>query len=465
MALRNLSIRTQLTLWYVALLGVLLIAFSIALYVLVAHALYQQVDDTLVRSAEQIDTSPPSGAGKMTVTTFVVDPATINLVRDGSMTEKAFTAAQPITNVHWTAVSPQPVTFGIAGAQIPTSTLAENGFTTLIVEGQAYRIYNVSSAPNAASVQVVQSLTPVQQTLQQLALALGIVIPTTLGIASVGGMWFARRALKPVDQITRAAQELSVNDLHQRLQLQLPDDEIGRLARTFDDMLARLDDAFQRERDFTSNASHELRTPLTAMRGEIQVALQRTRTPEEYRGVLQRLESDVHDLSKTVNDLLLLARADARRAPIEMETLDAALMLDAVRAAWLNMAQEKDIALVINAPAQLHLIGNEVYFLRAVGNLIENALKFSEPHTTITLTAARANGHVEFTIADQGIGIAAEQLPHIFERFYRAGDGRAPGTGLGLPLAQALIAAQGGEIFITSVEGKGTSAHVKMKGL
>lgn len=457
-----LPIRTRLTLWYVSLLALLLLGFSGALYFLVARALYQQVDDTLIHSAGQLafETEPTAGQ-PLTVSTFVVDPATINVVRGGEIQGTQF-----LTNAKTADILESPV--AIAVKSLAWQKMPENvTFSTVVNQGQAYRIYNSSgSTPlGEQSFQVVSSLTPVETTLQQLALALGLVVPTTLGAAALGGMWFARRALAPVDRITRAAQELSAHDLHQRLELDLPDDEVGRLANTFDDMLARLEQAFARESEFTSNASHELRTPLTVMRGEIQVALTHERTPMEYASVLQRLDADVQRMSDTVSELLLLARADVSRLEGKSEPLEAALILETVGAAWTSFAETKEVTLRVGAPPALMLRGNESYLIRALGNLVENAIKFSDEGSEVSLSATRDRNEVVFVIADEGTGIPAQQLPHVLERFYRADDGRVAGTGLGLPLAQALIAAQGGTLKISSEAGHGTRAEVRMRVL
>lgn len=458
----TLPIRTRLTLWYVSLLALLLLGFSGALYFLVARTLYQQVDDTLMRSAGQISFQPAAVSGQppaFTVSTFVVDPATVSVVRAGDVQ-----GTQLLTDSVSAGFVARPMAIWLRSAPPGVLPVSDNVmFRTVDNAGASFRVYSVGGQIGEGSMQVVSSLSTVESTLQQLALALALVVPTTLGAAAFGGMWFARRALAPVDNITRAAQQLSAHDLHQRLELNLPNDEVGRLARTFDDMLARLEHAFQREREFTSNASHELRTPLTVLRGEIQVALQHERSPQEYARVLQTLDKDVAQMSDTVNELLLLARADATRLETERETLHAGVLLETVCALWTKRAQEKEITLHVTAPDNLQLAGNEAYLLRALGNLVENAIKFSPPKTEITLTATRAQDAIVLTVQDHGAGVPAAQLPHILERFYRADDGRAPGNGLGLPLAQALLAAQGGRLTITSEEGVGTTAIVRIK--
>ena len=155
--------------------------------------------------------------------------------------------------------------------------------------------------------------------LRSLLLILGVAYPVTLALASLGGVFLAGRALSPIDKLTRLARRISAEDLSQRLNLRLPDDEVGRLARTFDEMIARLEDAFRRQRQFTADASHELRTPLTAIKGQVEVALTRPREPDAYREVLQAVNEEVDRLIRLVGSLLTLARADAGQIPVALE--------------------------------------------------------------------------------------------------------------------------------------------------
>jgi len=302
----------------------------------------------------------------------------------------------------------------------------------------------------------------VEATLYKLMFALVVIVPLSLALATFAGMWFARRALLPIDQITRTAQRISAQDLSQRLNLNLPNDEVGRLARTFDAMLARLDDAFRREREFTANASHELRTPLTVMRGGIDVVLQRPRERAEYERVLREPGADVQQLSHMAEDLLMLARADARQIAVTCEELNAAQLLQAVADELRPLAEAQQIALDVHADPALQFWGDEPKMLRVLFNLVDNALKFSAPNTRVLLTAAPKGDVVSLCVRDQGAGIASDALPHIFDRFYRGTNGDASGAGLGLAIARALVQAQGGHISSESALGQGTTFTIEL---
>ncbi len=265
--------------------------------------------------------------------------------------------------------------------------------------------------------------------------------------------------------IDRAVGHLRGRD-QQAIDLALPEHaQVGRLARTFDAMLARLDDAFRRERQFTADASHELRTPLTVMRGEIDVALNRTRSKEEYARVLRELGTDVDRLTQMANDLLTLARADASKLPLQLGAVRAARLLQAVAEEMRPLADERGVTLIERADETLTVWADEDKLLHVLFNLVENALKFTPRNGAITLSATRDNHRAVIAVADTGIGVATEHLPHLFERFYRvdeAHSSRGGGAGLGLAIAHALVVAQGGTIAAHSVVGQGTTFTIRL---
>jgi heavy metal sensor kinase len=442
-------------LWYIALLALILIAFSGALYFTLARALYQQVDDSLAVNANQLISALNIENGHLDVSGDASGGDEWNTLR-------ARGYAVRLLDSRGSVINPSS-----GDTALPFS--AQNGatnFQTVSLNGEPYRVYASPIQDNGqllGTLQIAQSLESVETALRQLVLALALIIPLTLMLATFGGMWFARRALAPIDDITRAAQRISAQDLHQRLNLNLPNDEVGRLARTFDAMLARLDDAFRREREFTDNASHELRTPLTVMRGEIDVALQRPRERAEYERVLGSLGADVEQLTRTAEDLLMLARADAQQLALSNEALNALELLQVVSDELQPIADARHITLDVGADPALAFWGDEQKMLRVLLNLVDNALKFSTPDTRVSLTASREGERVVMRVGDQGPGIPPDALPHIFDRFYRGTNGRASGAGLGLAIARALVEAQGGTITVESAVGQGTTFTIYMR--
>lgn len=446
--------------WYVALLALILVSFSGALYGLLAHGLYQQLDDSLALTAHQVISGLNIENGRLDWSSSENENSDLEAQRARGYLVQILdrTGGLRASNA--------------ASAALPSSADALNSvrsgtatWQTLTLNGESYRLYTAPIQDNEqllGALQIAQSLVTVDTTLQALLFVLALIVPLTPGFASVGGMWFARRALAPIDQITRTAQQISANALSQRLNLSLPDDEVGRLARTFDAMLMRLDDAFRREREFTANASHELRTPLTVMRSEIDVALQRPRNPSEYQRVLSELGTDVEQLTEVAEDLLLLARADAQQLALRRESLNAAELLHAVCDQFEPLAASKHITLAVEADPALVCCGDEQKLLRVLSNLVDNALKFSSNGTRVTLSAERVDERVHLRVNDQGLGIAPDALLHIFDRFYRGSAGRTSGTGLGLAIVRALVAVQGGSITVDSVVGQGTTFTIRL---
>ena len=457
------TIRVRLTLWYIALLALILLAFSAALYLTLAHSLYQQVDSTLRVNAEQLAGAVNIEQGQINFQSSEGDSSEAANIRASGYLVRLVDANGRVADT-----SARLATLPVSSAALDAARGGQTPLESVAVKGLTYRLYTRPISENGifyGALQIAQPLDEVDSALRQLLVLLLAIVPLTLALASGGGYWFAQRALAPMDRITRAAQRISAADLRQRLNLNLPDDEVGRLARTFDAMLARLDDAFRREREFTANASHELRTPLTVMRGEIDVTLNRPRTPDEYRRVLRGLGGDVDRLTRLANDLLMLARAEAGKLPLQLGAVNAARLLQAVTEEMRPLAEERGITLRERADETLTLWADEDKLLHILFNLVENALKFTPRGGAVTLSAARAGDRAALSIADTGIGIAPEHLPHIFERFYRADEARASrpgGAGLGLAIARALVLAQGGTIEAHSVVGQGTTFTIRM---
>jgi signal transduction histidine kinase len=268
-----------------------------------------------------------------------------------------------------------------------------------------------------------------------------------------------------VDRVTRAAQLIGAEDLSRRLDLDLPDDEMGRLARAFDAMIARLEAAFERQQRFTADASHEIRTPLGIMRSQLDVALARPRSPEEYVRVLEAVRLQVDRLSKLTERLLTLARADgsqtAALVPVDLQDIVAeAAASVAGRARALGIRLQVEIE---DVPAAK---GDPIWLGQLLLNLLDNALRHTPPDGRVTLSVApalggedgRANG-VAIRVEDTGEGIAPEHLPRLFERFYRAEPGRARasgGAGLGLAICDWVARLHAGRLTVTSTPGAGT---------
>jgi two-component system OmpR family sensor kinase len=368
-------------------------------------------------------------------------------------------------------------------------------------------IVSTADQTTVALLQISTSTTPIvaSVTATRLVLALGIAV--TLGIAAALTFPLMSAGLRPLVAMERASRRIAAGAMSLRLEEPPTNDEIGQLARSFNSMVEQLEAAFARQKRFVADVSHELRTPLTALSGELEMLLLGADRgkPEATRRLARGMYAEVGRLHRLVADLLTLTRLDEGRAELRDETIDLAPMLRDVAERAEHLAHGQRIHLAVSAP--LPLVHAEADRTRQVLlNLVENALKYTPPAGDITLRArpaaetkhdaegmeedeivvedmtaeatevdaaaenvaeVRATGWVEVEIADSGVGIAPEALPHVFERFYRADPARAHppkrsgGAGLGLSIAKSLIEAQGGEISVASELGRGTTVTIR----
>jgi heavy metal sensor kinase len=274
-----------------------------------------------------------------------------------------------------------------------------------------------------------------------------------------GGYFLARRALAPVDQITRAAQKISGEDLSERLNLPLPDDELGRLAAAFDDMIERLDQAFRRQRQFTADASHELRTPLAVIRSQAEVALRQPRDAAYYSRVLGSIGEESERLTRLAENLLALARADDRQ-PVACEPLDLEELVAEAGARVAPRARDRGIQLTVTIEPIGAVRGDATWLTQLLLNLLDNALRHTRANGRVQLSLGPASSGALLQVSDNGEGIPPEHLPHVFERFYRADRARsraAGGAGLGLAICAWVARAHDGRLEVASTLDRGTT--------
>ncbi len=293
--------------------------------------------------------------------------------------------------------------------------------------------------------------------------AIGLGLAAVLSLLS--GRVLARRSLRPVQALTETADRIGARSLSDRIPLTGTGDELDRLASTLNNMLERIEHHITQVRQFTADASHELRSPLAALRGNAEVALSRPRTTDELRQVLEESIEHYDRLSQIAEDLLLLARVDAGHevARRELVRLDDAVA--SVVDLYTPLAQDRSIDLVLEDHEETSLQGDGARLRQLVGNLLDNAIKFSNASGRIGVSVTNGDGVARVTIADTGEGIAAEHLPHVFDRFYRADRARSTkngGAGLGLPICRAIAEAHGGNIDVKSAPGDGTIVTVTM---
>ena len=299
--------------------------------------------------------------------------------------------------------------------------------------------------------------------LRDLALVLGLAWPAALTVAGVGGYWLARRALAPVDHMARHARRITADRLHQRLPIDSPHDELGRLATVFNDTLTRLDDAFARLKRFTADASHELRTPLTAIRSVGEVGLREHRDEAAYRDVIGSMLEEVDRLTRLVDTLLTLSRADAGQGQPVLEAVDLHQLAHEVCAHVAVLAEEKGQTLRVISADSVSASADRLLLRSALVNLAHNAIKHSPEGAVISIDVRDEQDAAVVEVSDTGPGIAEAHRDLIFERFYRVDKARSRehgGTGLGLAIAKWAVEANGGHIELRSEQGAGSTFRI-----
>jgi len=284
-------------------------------------------------------------------------------------------------------------------------------------------------------------------------------------VSGYAGYVMARRALKPMDEIGQAATRFANGDLSCRIDMTSRDREIRALMFTLNKMFGDLESSIQAQKRFTADASHELRIPLTIMRGEIEVALLRKRKPQEYEEVLRQQLDIIDRMYRIVDGLLTLARADAGLLELARDEVDLSLLVEEVGQHHLTLLSSKDVHLDMQVVDGLTVIGDEHRLSRVLFNLMNNAYKHAPANSTVRLMAYASGNEAVIEVCDQGPGIPAEHIPHIFDRFYRSDEARsreAGGAGLGLAISKRIIEAHEGQITVQSEVGQGTTFHLRL---
>jgi heavy metal sensor kinase len=444
------TIRLRLTLWYVALLAIVLLGFSTFLYASLSRKLYAELDHRLRTEKQRVidelnlDKESPDLDDLQDLPTGLVvalyDHTGGHLI-DGN-------TPQPLP------VPPEALTRVRQGQEVRNTIRLADGtqwralITPVSREGHLIGVLHMASSER-----------DIAAALDQLVALIVIAIPLTLLLAIGGGLFLAGRALGPIDRITRSAEQIEAEDLSRRLNLPWSPDEVGRLAATFDRMLDRLDRAFQRQRQFTADASHELRTPLAMLISQADIALEWHRSAEEYRQVIASIREEAARMGRLLDELLTLARADAGQQELILEPLALHDLVDDVVKAMALLAEARGVCLEGRAPVPMTVEGDQTRITQLLVNLIDNGLKYTPAGGVVTVSLERASHWAELRVMDTGVGISAEHLPHVFERFYRVDPARSRaegGAGLGLSICQWIARAHGGDITVTSQAGRGT---------
>jgi two-component system OmpR family sensor kinase len=482
--LRNISslgIRTQLILWYTVVFTMLILIFSLILYTTLQASLASGVDTELQLRTQQIAGGISSENGKIAIqdvtgelpsldsSTAQGDPNETILANTHSDVNVGILVRVLDTNGRIIYISPafRALTVPFSSITQPLKGVPWQGSITTH-NGQTVRLYSTALFDNGkifGVVQVGQSLAQLTSTLQSITIALLITAPLVLLLSAFGSYWLAKRAFRPIHRLTRTAREIKAGDLHQRVPVPRAKDEVQALALTLNEMIARLDLAFMQQRRFVADASHEMRTPVAVLRSITEVALSQTLNQEEYIAVLRDINAETERFGHLINDLLVLARVDENQITLDREPVRLDLLAFDVAATMEPIALERGINLQLERFEQATVYGDTARLILVMMGLLENALTYTPSGGTVTIKVAACGTIASFSVRDTGIGIAPEDIPHIFERFYRADPARsraAGGSGLGLAIVDWAVKAHGGSIMVESHVGLGSTFTVTL---
>jgi len=456
------SVRVRLALWNVGVLAFVLVGlgiiFSVTMRANINAAINQRLSVRAHRAQEFFLNAPPPAFRRPPPppNDSAPDPS-------GEMRPRLFNGQGRSFRPDDTPLDPAGLSRAEAGEEV---------YTTVRISGASVRVFSMPIRQEGHVVGVAQagnSLTRIHAEIAEMTRTLVYLIPVVLLIAGLGGAFLTDRALRPVRRIASAAGQIEAEDLSQRLPV-MGDDEFADLAVTINGMLSRLqagferqEQAFEQQQRFAADASHELRTPLTIIKANTSLALSERRTETEYEKTLRAVDSAADRMTRIVQDLLLLARADAGQLAYPLVPTPLAEVLESAAA---SLAIDH-APISIDLPAKpILVLGHADSLVRLFSNLLENAARHTPQDGRITVSAERADGQVAVEVTDTGVGIAPEHLPHVLERFYRVEAARSRaqgGTGLGLSICRSIADLHGGSLEITSVPGQGTTVRVLLQ--
>ena len=316
--------------------------------------------------------------------------------------------------------------------------------------------------PPGETVLVGRTIAPQLSDLRRTALMLSGVGAGILLLGLVGGWWLASRAIRPIEDISATAVKISAGDLSQRINVGETESELGRLASVLNSTFARLDAAFAQQQQFTSDAAHELRTPVSVMLTQTQTTLNRERSTAEYRETIESCQRAAQRMRRLIESLLELARLDAGQQPMKQSRFDLAQTVRDCVTLVSPIAESRQVKIVCEVPP-LECVGDSERLGQVITNLLTNAITYNKESGEVRVNGEAKNGSVILTVSDNGVGISAEDLPRVFDRFYRADSSRTSGnTGLGLAISKAIVEAHGGEIEVSSQLEVGTVFTVRL---
>ncbi|HEX7281492.1 MAG TPA: ATP-binding protein [Vicinamibacterales bacterium] len=457
------SVRARLTLWYVTVLAAILIVSIVVIYVLLARALYTRIDDTLHAVVQIAHTSltndlnegqDAADAARSTATELA-SRQTLLAIYDGRGRLLAEAGREDDIAIPLPPIADIPLHDDLMMTIVEADDLDDR-------HRLAIRWVDIADFDAEFVIVAGTSLESTDEELESLRGILVYLVPLSLIVAGIGGWFLAGRSLSPVVAMADQARQIGVANLSERLPVANPRDELGKLAETFNSLLARLEGSLVQQRQFMADASHELRTPLTTARTAATVALQQpTRNEADYRDTLAIIEQETTRLSRIVDDMFTLARADAGSYPVRAMPMYLDEVVDEVVRAMRVVASTRGISITDSAYRPAPLTGDEDLIRRLILNIADNAVRYAPSGSAVRIALDLTGNHYAISVSDDGPGIPAEIRPRIFERFYRVDaartHGKDGGAGLGLALARWIARVHGGDVDLAASSRAGST--------
>jgi len=459
--MKRLSVGLRLTLWYVTIFAAAQLLFGFGMWFILRRNLHRVADEQLQAQVEDLTRFLQAQKKNATVAKLqeevaeayviehsgdflqIIDSEGNWIFRAASLQKNSITPAQP-------------------------DTVKEPFYQDRQLDGRPFR-FITARIEVRGRVYAMQTAVPTDQMLRTLSLFrryLLMFAPLLLLAAAWGGFWLSRKALSPVDVLTRNARRISGSNLSDRLEVPRTGDELERLSDTLNEMLGRIEGAFLRVTEFTANASHELRTPISLIRTEAEIALRRSRGDAEYREALRHILLEAERTTSLVEELLSLARADCGREKLHLDPLDVRALIAETGSEWKQLIEARNLQFKMDlVNREIPVLADRVAVQRLLAILLDNAVKYTPPPGVIELRLEEQDQSAVICVRDSGIGIAEEDQSKIFERFYRVDKARSRefgGAGIGLAIAQWIVQQHHGSITVQSNLGHGSTFRVKM---
>jgi heavy metal sensor kinase len=457
------STRFVLTLWYSIILLAAFIIFGFGVYVNLRHIEEAGLEQNLVEEIDWISRLVDLERSRIDVWTYadLSNDVGQRIVAHYNVNPRNYDVVLAFVNGTILYRSPSGRSFLVPGTVFPQDRTLVQSIKS--PDNEVFRVALRRTDPFL--IQVAYSETATETVLGHLLSIFGILIPVVLFVAFSGGWIMAGMVLRPVGEITRLADRISAKNLSERIPQRDVPDELGQLITTINQMIARLESSFSQIREFSLSVAHELRTPLTILKGESELALARALTREETERLVTTYLEETVRMSRIVDDLLTLAKADAGQIKILKEPVELSHLLQDIHEDAVALSSDKPLTVELRQNDEVTVIGDESRLRQLFRVLLSNAVQYTDPGGSVSISSRRAGREVHVDIEDSGIGIPQEALGKIFHRFYRVDEARTRvkgGSGLGLSIAQWIASAHSGSISVRSTPRKGSCFTVTL---